>query len=239
MNKAFAILPFVVAFLSVQCLLAQNAPDPSTLTRKRFFSKIELAGGPSLSFLRGNPSVDNNAINSRAFKLGYSFGFGATHPLSEKIELTGMLLIERKGTIMNFTSTYFDDATQTLKIGEIKDDYKYDYRSLALILDYSFGRKTTFRAGVGPYISYLENQVVKRTYTPQGAWNLEDQILFDKRWDFGCAIKFSCIVPLNKKISFQTQLLNLWGLANTRADPNYGVIKTNNTNLLFGIIIKR
>ncbi len=209
--------------------------------------EIVISAGPSLSFLRGSSYVGNNDVITRTLKRGHTFGIGATQRVNDKVGLTGMLLAENKGTITNFLSSYFDEVTQTRKPSKVSEEYIYYNYTLTLAAHYtlkrkpsfqhSYDRKSSFHIGAGTFISYLKKQIVKTTRYPQGTGGIEDQTFANKNLEFGVAIQFSFRMPLNQQIALQAQLLNMLGLTNTRADPNYGIIKTNATSLLVGIII--
>lgn len=239
MINVFACLPFVAAFLSVQCLLAQNTPDPSTLTRKRFFSKIELVGGPSLSFLRGNTSVDNTFENSRKFRNGFSVGVGFSHTLKGRLELNLKFLFEEKGGISETIGTYYDSVSQSLKQGKVESNYRYDYYSLPILIDYKFGSRRQFRIGFGPFVSYLQKQVVTQKFPFFGSINTMDRTNLATKLDLGLAFKIGYNIPLNANLSLSFQILNTLGLKNTSLTSKPGqVTNSNNTSIMVGIILK-
>lgn len=219
-----------------------NKPSATELTNyypKQLISSVELMAGPAISFLRGAPYVDNNEITSRSLKYGYTFGISIVNPLRENFDLTVIFVFEKKGSISTFNSTYFDPVSQSMKSGTVENDYEYNYLTMPLMLGYNIGKRKKLNLGIGLFTSYLIKQSMTIFRNPQGPGGVEDQTDLNTKFDFGAALKLGYGIPLSDKVRLNIQLLNIWGLINTRADPNYGIIKTNNTSLLFGVIFNR
>ena len=227
---------FFILLLCGSITHAQEHANYIPYSRKHLISSIELVAGPALGFLRGNPGVDNNAVNNRAFKPGFTYGIGLNHRINEKLEGRLLLLAEKKGSVVNRKNLYFDMDSQTLKEGKTKEEFIYDYYSFPLLAAYSFDKKNNLQVSAGPFISYLRKQLVRTTHQPQGTVGIEDQTDFNKKIDFGCALSFSYRVAVNNRISLKAQVLNTLGLINTRSLSNYGVMRTNNTSLLLTIM---
>ncbi len=231
-------MKYEALFISLFIVFCWNV-RAQVLPPKKIISKIELLAGPSLSFLRGSPYVDNTDINTRSLKNGYTLGLMFTNCLKRNFSLTGAVLYEKKGSISTFTSTYFDEVSQSMKEGKVENDYTYDYISIPLIMEYSIGKRNSLKFGAGIFTGYLLKQTMKILRTPQGPGGVEDQTDLNSHFDFGTALKIGYEIPVSEKISIDFQVLNTLGLINTRSDPNYGVIKSNNTSLLFGVIFKQ
>lgn len=234
---------FLLLFLAATISLAQpNLPSEAELSKyypKKLISNVEIMAGPAISFLRGAPYVDNNEITTRSLKRGYTFGISIVNPLKGNFDLAVALMFEKKGSISKFNSTYFDPVSQSMKFGTVENDYEYNCISIPLILGYSIGKRKKLNFGVGLFTSYLTKQTMTIFRNPQGPGGTEDQTDLNTKFDFGAVLKLGYEIPISDKTRFNIQFLNTWGLINTRADPNYGVIKTNNTSLLFGVIFKR
>lgn len=219
-----------------------NKPSATELTNyypKKLISSVEIMAGPAISFLRGAPYVDNNEITTRSLKRGYTFGISIVNPLTENFDLAVTFMFEKKGSISTFNSTYFDPVSQSMKSGTVENDYEYNCISMPLILGYSIGKRKKINFGVGLFTSYLTKQTLTIFRNPQGPGGVEDQTDLNTKFDFGAVLKLGYEIPISDKAKLNIQFLNTWGLINTRADPNYGTIKTNNTSLLFGVIFKR
>lgn len=220
-------------------LLAQEIQERSTYQSQRFKSKIEIQGGPGLSFLRGSAYVKSNEVYSRSLKLGYSFGVGLTQLVGRNFEVTANILFERKGGIVAHYDTYYDEITQNFKQGNVKENYIYDYYTFPILIKCFLGTDGIYQVGLGPYFSILERQIVKTTFSPQGIISIEDQTSFNHKLDLGVTINFSRYLRINDQLSVKISVLNNWGVANIRAYENYGVLRTFNINLLLGFIIKK
>jgi hypothetical protein len=238
-STAILFLFFLITTLGFA--IAQN-PNEDEMTKyypKKLISSVELMAGPAISFLRGAPYVDNNEITTRSLKLGYTFGISIVNPLKQNFDLAVTLVAEKKGSISTFNSTYFDPVSQSMKSGTVENDYIYNCISMPIILGYSIGKRKKLNFGVGIFTSYITKQTMTIFRNPQGPGGVEDQTDLNTKFDFGAALKLGYGIPISDKAIFNIQILDTWGLINTRADPNYGVIKTNNTSLLFGVTFKR
>lgn len=170
-------------------------------------------------------------------KFSYTFGVSVRHEFNKRLSLKALLLAEKKGTIMKYDIYLFDEETQTSKLGSAKQDYTYKYYTLSLPVIYALGKGKQVKIGFGPYISYLKRQDIKTTYS-DGVIGHTDQTEVNRPIDLGCSAFISHTLSLTEKICLNLTLLQNLGLFNTRADEDYGVIKTYDANLLFGIEYK-
>lgn len=229
----------ILTALFLFCGALVNAQELPGFKRKIFFDSYKIAAGPGFSTLRGSPYVDNNSVTSRKAKVGYSFGLTLNHSLSRKFGFESSVFFEKKGSISSYNSTYFDPISQSEKQGKIKNIYAYDCVSLPLMILYSPDKNNRIGLALGIYTSYLIRQTMKIEYVPQGPGGIEDQTNLNTLFDFGISQQIEYLYPLSPKLSISTKLLNIRGLTNTRSDPDYGIVKTNNTSFLVGIMFKR
>jgi hypothetical protein len=225
-----------IQFYFVPSALGQDLQFPEP-----FISEIELFAGPSLSFLRGNPSVDNNRVTKRSAKLGFTAGLGLTHKLNENFSMTGAFMFERKGSIAEFKNQYFDESSQTFKEGWSKYEYVYDYYTLTFFAGYTVDQDRRFKVSAGCFAAYLDKQIVRISHYPQGTTGISNETAFNTSFDFGLSVSISYRLHSSRNISFCGTILNNLGWVNTRLKSYYanGTQKTNNTNFLFGAIINK
>lgn len=240
MKSAFTYL--IISLLSPLVLLGQEFPiEYDGYIPKKPIQEFGIFAGPSLGFLRGSPAVETNNVYKRYLKLGYTIGVSATHRFSDKIAIKGLALRETKGGIVKAENTYFDQVTQAMEAGEIKNEFIYTSYSFPLMFSYTFGRHLRTQVSMGPYASYLKKQIVRTTffrYTKEPfSTGIEDQSGFNKTFEWGAAISVSEKLVISEQTSIVATLINIWGLTDTRSIINYG-IKTNNTNVMLGVIFK-
>lgn len=217
----------------------RERPDFNAYQPKKYFSEIEIMLGPSLSFLRGSPYVENNSVITRSLKHGYAYGIAFNHSLKTNFCFYAAFMFEKKGSISSANGSYFDQVSQTMKSITIKDEFIYDYFTMPILIGYSLGHRKRIKVKTGVFVSYLRKQIIEKTYIPLGPGGIEDQTDLNTKFDFGLDLEFGYSIPISSTISTNVKLINTLGLINTRAADNYGVIKTNNTSLLIGIIFNR
>lgn len=233
------IFVFLLAFSCVSISKAQQAPDVSGTTRKQLLSRVEIIGGPNFSFLRGNTSVDNTFENTRKIRNGISIGVGFYHRLNRSLDLNVKILYEQKGGISETVGAYYDTTSQSLKQGTVQSNYRYDYYSMPILLDYRFGKRQQFSVGVGPFASYLQKQIVTQKFLFSGSIDTFDRIAYNTKFDLGLALKIGFNISLTEKRDMSLQLLNTLGLNNTSLVSNPGQkTNSNTTSLMIGIILK-
>jgi hypothetical protein len=234
----FLLLLFVLpTYVTGQTLEDQYFQAP-----KRFLSQFEIAIGPSISSLRGNPGVDNTSQNTRKTKIGYVFAIGAVHEINEKFEVVGRLMYEHKGGKNEHIMTYFDEETQTFMQGQADDNHKYKYYTIPILLRYNAGKKNQLKFAAGPFISLLDKQTrtVIHNYHNRKGQSFWEETEYNTKYDFGISGEISYEIPLNKVVSIDLQLSHILGLKNVRPqmlEPY--TMKTNNTSFLIGFVIKR
>lgn len=240
MTEYFLKTYFAFLLLTSNTLFGQSAEYLKLPEPKRLIDGVEIFGGPSLSFLRGNLEVDNNNQNERKIKIGYSLGVGLSNKLGKSFEIMLGLVFEKKGGQSHSTTTYFDEQDQTFKQGTIEFNYDYKYLTIPIQVYYLFGKQDQFSCGIDPYISHLNKQTLKRTPLFNGSVGLTDETHRNTKFDFGITASLTFKIPINSKISIRCQILNTLGLLNIRPDLYEGqTMKTNNTSFLIGFITKR
>lgn len=203
---------------------------------------IQIFAGPSISFLRGNTEVDNNNQNERSPKYGYSIGISLNRKLTGNFNISYGLIFEKKGGVSHSVATYFDQIDQTFKQGTVEYEYIYEYFTAPLQIFHRVGKSDKFSVGVGPYFSFLKNQIrVRRSlFPPPGNISYDDETDSNTKLDFGIITSILFKVPINSNNLISVQITNTWGLLNIRPNLYQGqVMKTNNTSLLIGFITKR
>lgn len=240
MNKYFLKTYIFILLLTFNTLFGQSAEYLELSERKGLIYELEAFGGPTLSFLRGNLEVDNNTQNKRKIKIGYSLGVGLTNKLGKSFEIMLGLVFEKKGGKSHSTTTYFDELDQTFKQGTIEFNYDYKYFTIPIQVYYLFGKQDQFSCGLGPYISHLNKQTLKRTPLFKGSVGLTDETDRNTKFDFGITASLTFKIPINSRLSIRCQVLNTLGLLNIRPDLYDGqTMKNNNTSFLIGFITKR
>lgn len=178
----------LLCFIFVVLVYGQEQPPRSG------FSRIEFYGGISMVSIRGDQRFDK-ANNG---KVSYSFGLGTSQRLGRKFELQERLLWERKGHKETFsTVTYNTDQ---------------DYITLAVVPEFLFGKRYSFKAGVGPYVGNLQSVSETIHYTnPPSPSQFNTMSGYDT-FDYGLSINVSYATDLIKNWVLTLHLVNNMGL---------------------------
>lgn len=225
----------VLALFTAQTISYAQDADYKAYARKKNISEFGILAGPSLSFLRGSPSVETNEVYTRYLKTGYTIGVSAAHNFSQKLNLTAILVFESKGGVTRNTVTSFDPSSQTSKQGDSKSEYIFRNVTMPITLKYRLSQKANWQVGLGPFLSYLENQILNRDLSPTGFDWREEQSALNKNFELGLSISLSRDFRISGSRLINISLLNNLGLTDTRQVKGYGPVKTNNTNLLIGV----
>lgn len=122
----------------------------------------------------------------------------------------------------------------------MNSNYDYKYFTIPIQLCYLFGKQDQYSCGIGPYLSYLNKQTLKRTPFFNSPPELTEETDQNTKLDFGITASMAFKIPINSKISISCQVLNTLGILNIRPELYEGqTMKTNNTSFLIGLITKR
>lgn len=185
--------------------------------------------GPSLISLRGNDILDKNNDLSFGFSSGLSFQYNFPKLISIRTNIS----FERKG----FTTQGSATDQNGNQIGEITVHSYFDYLTIPILGRLTFGKKINFFVNAGPYIGYLIKQTnVTEAFSEYPKTETDNTDKF-KRIDFGVTTGLGARIPIKSKIFLSIEIRNNLGLTNISSLPvvNDGSIKTNSTNVLFGI----
>jgi hypothetical protein len=189
---------------------------------------VGVEGSPSLIFLRGNPIIEmSNAT------IGFSGGLFLQYNLNKIISIRTNIGFERKGSLWEGNAT---DA-RGIQIGKTTNNMNYDYLTIPLLVRATIGNKYKFFMNAGPYFGYLLQ--AKSVFEMPNFYGTSD-IKGQNSVDFGLSTGLGLLYPLKSKIVLSFELRNNLGLYNVSALPviNDGTIKTNSTNLIFGLAYK-
>ena len=146
---------------NVIALAQKIEPESKTYmpTTKRFIDKVEVFGGPSLSFNRGNMFIENYSDpiiqNKRLMKAGYSIGIGAYHPVKNWLDLNARVLFEHKGTrsqLNNPLNPVNDDSRLVTN-----SEYSYGYLTVCLTSNLFIGKRKNVSVLFGGYLSKIKS----------------------------------------------------------------------------------
>ena len=192
---------------------------------------IGVEGSSSLICLRGNDILDNLHKPT----IGFSSGLFFQYNFKKLVSLRTNIAFERKGS----TSTFQVTDMFAKPLGEINIKTIYDYLTLPILIRTTFGKKVQFFVNAGPYFGYL----IKGTLVSEGENILattNDITSSINRFDTGISTGLGLSIPIKNKFAFSFEIRNNLGLYNVSAVPvvNYGTIKTNSTNFLWGFTYK-
>jgi hypothetical protein len=220
MNKQTIILLATFIFCSSAIIGQTNKFD------------VGLEGGPSLTSLRGNDILEKYNDPTVGFSIGLAFQYN----FPKLISIRTNIAFERKGAIAkNKASDEFGNP-----IGEITTHTNFDYLTIPLFARLTIGNKMKFFVNVGPYFSYLIKQTSKTDAINEFPKSKTDNTSNFTRIDLGLTTGLGAGLPINDKLLITLEIRNNLGLYNISSHPvaNDGTIKTNSTNLLFGIAYK-
>lgn len=195
--------------------------------------QIELLAAPAFCVLRGNLGVDNWEQNTREPKIGYSVGIGMTRRLTKKMEVEALVMYERKGGKSSQWALYYDPSTQLFSNVSVLYDFKYDYFTMPLMINYTHRAKIFMSAG--GFISLLNKQTLETRIG--NSQSVSDETDFNSKTDAGLAIRFGYNFLLAKR-SLRVSVHQNIGLRNVRLIiPDDQTMKTYNALLTFGFSV--
>lgn len=190
-----------------------------------------IEGGPSLISLHGN-QVISEFHNST---IGFTSGLFFQYNFKKIISLRTNLAYERKGSTIK--GKVLDEIGNS--IGNVRSNLNFDYLTIPILVRATFGNKYLFFVNTGPYLGYL----LKQTIVSRGEkipTTTKNEASLYKKIDLGISAGLGLLIPYKQHFAFSLEVRNNLGLYNVSAEPimNGGSIKTNSTNLLFGLVYK-
>jgi len=189
-----------------------------------------LEGGPSLKSLYGNSVLKKN----HKWGIGFSGGLFFQLNFKRNISLRTNIVYERKGSIDPYQRT--DSSGNPL--GKLITNGNYDYLTLPILIRATFGHKVKYFVNAGPYFGYL----IKAGWEQKGdnfTTRKGDLTAYTKRFDSGISAGLGLTIPIKSRFYISFEIRNNLGLYNiSPAVYNDNCIKTNSTNLLFGLTYK-
>ncbi len=193
---------------------------------------VGFEGGFGLATLRGNDYIDKN----HSSKPGYSAGVFVQYNFSKILSLRSGTCFEQKGSSFEFWVTEQNGE----QIGPIQGKMNFNFLNVPVLLRASFGKKITYFANAGPYISFLLRQTEHND-----AFSSYPEINADRTGDFtkvdaGLSAGLGISFDLKSKYALSFEIRDNLGLTNISKQPiaNNGTIKTNVLNLLIGFTYK-
>jgi hypothetical protein len=154
---------------NVIALAQKTEPGSETyiLKSKRFIDKVEVFGGPSLSFNHGNKLVDNYndglITNKRFMKVGYTFGLSVYHRVKDRLTLNARILFDQKGTKSELNSYSYTSRSI------VNSEYSYNYLTIFLAPNFLIGKHKNISISLGGYFSKIKSvKGFASTYDTQG-----------------------------------------------------------------------
>lgn len=190
---------------------------------------VSTEGGPSLVSLRGNEFFEDN---HRA-DVGFVNGIGLKYSFTNRVSVKTSVLFERKGSATEIT--YTDINGSLLAEGLFR--VRFDYIVAPLLVQYAFGAERKLFVNAGPYVGYLLQQKFVRTKVDDFPRDTQDNTENIEPLDVGFTLGFGTAIPLTEHLVASGELRHNLGLTNTSKLPviDDGSIKTNSTNVLFGV----
>jgi opacity protein-like surface antigen len=217
------------------CLCAIIALSSSVSFAQTHGMYIGTEGGPNRTSIWGNEYITKSGEPKKApnFFTGASFEFCFT----EFTSLRTGLAFERKG--VRFMSVVRDEYSNP--IGSVPARNYLDYLTLPLMAKVAFGKKPKFFVNAGPYIGYLISQkdVIYDSEFMNAVITVNNSERY-KKLDMGFTAGLGTEMPLTDKVKLSFELRQNLGVYNVYNVPTFfdGIMKTNSTNLLFGLAYK-
>ena len=212
----------LIAFAFISATVWSQENKVSELPKsKKIINKVEIVAGPTLQFPNDNGFSERlkqasmgTILTSFNSKYGYSLGAGLVHSLSNKFDITGRVLWERKGYI---------EKTFGINGFEYIGDSKNDYLSLYIQPTFFLGKRKNMQIIGGLYYSWLQGTFRTEKLSLNGQTTIStttnDPNL--KSNDFGLTLGagYSIAIDTKSKIAFLLQ-------------GNYGLSKIIDINTL-------
>ena len=193
------------------------------------YNKFELGvqGGPNVSFLRfqKTPGIKNSPLF--AFTGGLFFQYNVTKTFSLRVDPG----LERKGYCDQFPFGPPNDQNE-------KDRESFNYLTVPVLLRAAVGNKIRYFVNAGPYVAFLLSEKDRET-PPNEATLVYTSTSYYQTTDWGVTTGLGLSIPVHEKVSISVEVRNNLGLTNINKNSGeYGTIKTNTTNVLFGLAYK-
>ena len=190
------------------------------------FVRIGFQSGPALSTVYGSPLIETFMKSELRFSAGPSLYI----PFSKRISMKSNLFFETKGAagIMPFYE-------RGKNKGLFNTVVKYNYVTVPLLFNLTFGRQLKFEVSTGPYVGLLISQ--KTTWmNPEGGESIDvrDMSVYrpgDAGWILGTGVWYH----INKRVSLNMEVRMNVGLSNIASKPvmsSYSVSNMSNVALL-------
>lgn len=228
---------------------------------KRLIDKIEIFGGPSLSFNYGNKFIENfndgNFENKRLFKLRYAIGIGLCRGLANRVDLNLRMQYHQRGTKNELRLP--ENGTVT------SSSYTYSYATIQAATILWLGQNKEWFLTIGGYYSKLnsllgrekildsnQNKVIKDEKF-KGRYFVavrDDGTIYSSTWqpgysgiekdDFGIISSLGYVLPISGKSAVMIQLTDSYGIANINRNNPYSLKEKNHSiSFLIGYILNR
>lgn len=194
--------------------------------------EVGIEGGVSSVFLRGNKLAEFSEYDIREVYGGY-VKYNLTNRWSFKVGV----LKERKGDKTEFTTFMMDDIFNELQV-DIPVDTYFDYITIPILAQFTFGKRIKGMINLGPYLGYLNKQTIE--YGPH-ILNpnvfVEDNTVNFKKQDWGITSGIGSSIDVTRDLKFTLEIRHNLGLTNVSRTPvvDDGKIQTNSTNVLLGM----
>ena len=224
-------------------VFGQEANTDQLPKQRRFIDKVEFLIGPTLQFPDDNgfserlkQSSSGTILDSYNSKFGYSFGFGLSHSINDRIEIKAKILWEQKGFIEEKKSISPTSPDFTFYKGDLKSDYIT--LGVAPVFYFSKNRKIQLYPGI--YYSWLQGsfrkeELYRNNQLTQTGSTTNDPSLKD---DYGVSIGCGYAVSLKSNVNLLFGLQLNYGLAKI-TDLNSLKISNNSIGLFIAYSINR
>lgn len=194
--------------------------------------EVGIEGGVSSVFLRGNKFAEFSEYDIREVYGGY-VKYNLTNSWSFKVGV----LKERKGDKTELTIVNMDDVFDELQI-DIPVDTYFDYITIPILAQFTFGNSIKGFINIGPYLGYLSKQTIE--YGPHilnPNVYVEDYTVNFKKQDWGITSGIGSSIDVTRNLRFTLEIRHNLGLTNVSRKPvvDDGEIQTNSTNVLLGM----
>ena len=141
----------ICIFLSLT-VLAQGVSGQPAFQRKTYLTEVSLVGG-----LNYHSFIYQNLESEADFggKIGYRFGVNTVWRI-HKIGISVGLVAERKGRVFTLQTDYFDDQSNRMSGGSIKNQLILNYLVIPANFNFNILKSDKLLGDVGFYVGYLQ-----------------------------------------------------------------------------------
>ena len=197
--------------------------------------QVGFHGGINLNTIRGNEIADQYSSAG----MGFNVGLDLKVCLTERFRL--ILTPGYENLSIYYKSVDLaDESGYLIGRGDLK--HNFNYINIPILAEVLLGRKSNFKLSAGPFLGVFIDDNISYEVREEFPNNPEPMMFSVSNKsnfgiNYGIAVGTGIIIPINKKLDFNVELRDEFGIANLNKSETSSVhkIRANSFNLLLGI----